>query len=209
MAAGPLNGTSEVTFSVHVKDGGSVPKTDSTTVTVRFVNKADFPKVKAKEQTFMFPENQPVGTLVTTVTGSSLRGEPLSYYIASGNLGNTLQIDQLTGQVSISQPLDFEKIQKYVVWIEARDGGFPPFSSYEKLDITVLDVNDNPPVFKEDPFVSEILENLSPRKILTVSAVDKDSGPNGQLDYEIINGNKEHSFSINQWSVKHIQTQLF
>lgn len=34
---------------------------------------------------------------------------------------------------------------------------FPPFSSYEKLDITVLDVNDNPPVFKEDPFISEIL----------------------------------------------------
>ncbi|MBZ3877696.1 Protocadherin Fat 4 [Sciurus carolinensis] len=197
MAAGPLNGASEVTFSVHVKDGGPFPKTDSTTVTVRFVNKADFPKVRAKEQTFMFPENQPVGTLVTTVTGSSLRGETLSYYIASGNLGNTFQIDQLTGQVSISQPLDFEKIQKYVVWIEARDGGFPPFSSYEKLDITVLDVNDNSPIFKEDPFVSEILENLSPRKILTVSAVDKDSGPNGQLDYEIVNGNQENSFSIN------------
>ncbi|TKC47576.1 hypothetical protein EI555_011310 [Monodon monoceros] len=197
MAARPLNGTSEVTFSVHVKDGGSFPKTDSTTVTVRFVNKADFPKVRAKEQTFVFPEDQPVGTLVTTITGSSLRGEPLSYYIASGNLGNTFQTDQLSGQVSISQPLDFEKIQKYVVWIEARDGGFPPFSSYEKLDITVLDVNDNSPVFKEDPFVSEILENLSPRKILTVSAVDKDSGPNGQLDYEIVNGNREHSFSIN------------
>uniref|UniRef100_A0A2K6PPR7 FAT atypical cadherin 4 n=1 Tax=Rhinopithecus roxellana TaxID=61622 RepID=A0A2K6PPR7_RHIRO len=197
MAAGPLNGASEVTFSVHVKDGGSFPKTDSTTVTVRFVNKADFPKVRAKEQTFMFPENQPVSSLVTTITGSSLRGEPMSYYIASGNLGNTFQIDQLTGQVSISQPLDFEKIQKYVVWIEARDGGFPPFSSYEKLDITVLDVNDNAPVFKEDPFVSEILENLSPRKILTVSAVDKDSGPNGQLDYEIVNGNMENSFSIN------------
>nr|KAF6400970.1 FAT atypical cadherin 4 [Rousettus aegyptiacus] len=197
MAAGPLNGASEVTFSVHVKDGGPSPKTDSTTVTVRFVNKADFPKVRAKERTFMFPENQPVGTHVTTVTGSSLRGEPLSYYIASGNLGNTFQIDQLTGQVSIRQPLDFERIQKFVVWIEARDGGFPPFSSYEKLDITVLDVNDNSPVFKEDPFVSEILENLSPRKILTVSAMDKDSGPNGQIDYEIVNGNKEHSFSIN------------
>uniref|UniRef100_A0A2K5XDI8 Protocadherin Fat 4 n=1 Tax=Mandrillus leucophaeus TaxID=9568 RepID=A0A2K5XDI8_MANLE len=197
MAAGPLNGASEVTFSVHVKDGGSFPKTDSTTVTVRFVNKADFPKVRAKEQTFMFPENQPVSSLVTTIAGSSLRGEPMSYYIASGNLGNTFQIDQLTGQVSISQPLDFEKIQKYVVWIEARDGGFPPFSSYEKLDITVLDVNDNAPIFKEDPFVSEILENLSPRKILTVSAVDKDSGPNGQLDYEIVNGNMENSFSIN------------
>lgn len=197
MAAGPLSGASEVTFSVHVKDGGSFPKTDSTTVTVRFANKADFPKVRAKEQTFMFPENQPVGTLVTTITGSSLRGETLSYYIASGNLGDTFQIDPLTGQVSISQPLDFEKIQKYVVWIEARDGGFPPFSSYEKLDITVLDINDNAPAFEEDPFVSEILENLSPRKILTVSATDKDSGPNGQLDYEIVNGNQESSFTIN------------
>uniref|UniRef100_A0A2K6SJR2 FAT atypical cadherin 4 n=1 Tax=Saimiri boliviensis boliviensis TaxID=39432 RepID=A0A2K6SJR2_SAIBB len=197
MAAGPLNGAAEVTFSVHVKDGGSFPKTDSTTVTVRFVNKADFPKVRAKEQTFMFPESQPVSSLVTTITGSSMRGEPMSYYIASGNLGSTFQIDQLTGQVSISQPLDFEKIQKYVIWIEARDGGFPPFSSYEKLDITVLDVNDNAPIFKEDPFVSEILENLSPRKVLTVSAMDKDSGPNGQLDYEIVNGNMENSFTIN------------
>ncbi|XP_021563258.1 protocadherin Fat 4, partial [Carlito syrichta] len=197
MAAGPLNGASEVTFTVHVKDGGASPKTDSTTVTVRFVHKADFPKVRAKEQTFMFPENQPVGSLVTTVSGSSLRGEPLSYYIASGNLGNTFQIDPSTGQVSISQALDFEKIQNYVIWIEARDGGFPPFSSYEKLDVTVLDVNDNSPVFKADPFVSEILENLSPRKILTVSATDEDSGPNGQLGYEIAHGNEEHSFSIN------------
>ncbi|KAM7143149.1 protocadherin Fat 4 [Molossus nigricans] len=197
MAAGPLDGASEVTFSVHVKDGGSFPKTDATTVTVRFANRADFPRVRAKEQTFMFPENQAVGTPVTTVTGSSLRGEPLAYYIASGNLGGTFQIDPLTGQVSISQPLDFEKMQSYVVWIEARDGGFPPFSSYEKLDVAVLDVNDNAPVFKEDPFVAEILENLSPRKILTVSATDEDSGPNGQLDYEIVHGNKEHGFSIN------------
>ncbi|XP_012862492.1 protocadherin Fat 4 [Echinops telfairi] len=197
MAAGPLSGASEVTFSVHVKDGGSLPKADYTTVTVRFANKADFPKIRANEQTFMFPENQPIGTLVTTITGISTRGEPLSYYIASGNLDNAFHIDQLTGQVSISQPLDFEKIQKYIVWIEARDGGFPPFSSYEKLDVTVLDVNDNSPIFKEDPFVSEILENLSPQKILTVSAMDKDSGPNGRLDYEIVDGNKENSFSIN------------
>lgn len=34
-----------------------------------------------------------------------------------------------------------------------------------KTDITVLDVNDNPHVsFKEDPFISEILENLSLEK---------------------------------------------
>ncbi|KAM4834271.1 protocadherin Fat 4 [Thomomys bottae] len=199
-AAGPLSGASEMTFSVHVKDGGAFPKADATTVTVRFANKADFPKVRAKEHTFVFPENQPVGTVATTVSGSSLRGDTLSYYIASGNLGGAFQIDPLSGQVSLGQPLDFETTQKYVVWIEARDAGFPPFSSYEKLDVTVLDVNDNAPVFQEDPFVAAILENLPPRRILTVSALDRDSGPNGQLAYEIVDGNAERSFSIHRAS---------
>nr|XP_056711917.1 protocadherin Fat 4 [Euleptes europaea] len=196
MAADRLSGTSEVTFSVNVKDGGLHPKTDSTTVTVRFVKREDFPRVQAEQHTFMFPENQAVGTLVTSVSGLSSRGGSLSYYIASGNFGNTFQIDQLTGQFSINQPLDYETIQKYVVWIEARDTGFPPFSSYVKLEIMVIDINDNAPVFEQDPLIVEVLENLSPSKIITVTAVDKDSGANGQLNYEIISGNKENSFSI-------------
>uniref|UniRef100_A0A8C0AXX0 Protocadherin Fat 4 n=1 Tax=Buteo japonicus TaxID=224669 RepID=A0A8C0AXX0_9AVES len=198
LAANPLAGESEVTISVHVRDGGRYPKTDSTTVTVRFVNRAEFPRVQADQETFTFPENQAVGTLVTTVSGSSARGGSLSYYIASGNLGSTFLVDQVTGQLSVGRALDFEAIQKYVVWIEARDTGFPPFSSYKKLEVTVIDVNDNAPEFEQDPFIAEIVENLSPRKILTVAAVDRDSGLNGQLNYEIIEGNTENSFSINQ-----------
>ncbi|XP_009887839.1 PREDICTED: protocadherin Fat 4-like, partial [Charadrius vociferus] len=198
LAANPLAGESEVTISVHVRDGGRYPKTDSTTVTVRFVNRAEFPRVQADQETFTFPENQAVGTLVTTVSGSSARGGSLSYYIASGNLGSTFLVDQATGQLSVGRALDFEAIQKYVVWIEARDTGFPPFSSYKKLEVTVIDVNDNAPEFERDPFIAEIVENLSPRKILVVAAVDKDSGLNGQLNYEIIEGNTENSFSINR-----------
>uniref|UniRef100_A0A663MI09 Protocadherin Fat 4 n=1 Tax=Athene cunicularia TaxID=194338 RepID=A0A663MI09_ATHCN len=198
LAANPLAGESEVTISVHVRDGGRYPKTDSTTVTVRFVNRAEFPRVQADQETFTFPENQAVGTLVTTVSGSSARGGSLSYYIASGNLRSTFLVDQVTGQISVGRALDFEAIQKYVVWIEARDTGFPPFSSYKKLEVTVIDVNDNAPEFEQDPFIAEIVENLSPRKILTVAAVDRDSGLNGQLNYEIIEGNTENSFSINR-----------
>uniref|UniRef100_A0A8C5TKI6 FAT atypical cadherin 4 n=1 Tax=Malurus cyaneus samueli TaxID=2593467 RepID=A0A8C5TKI6_9PASS len=198
LAAKPLAGESEVTISVHVRDGGRYPKTDSTTVTVRFVDKAEFPRVQADQETFTFPENQAVGTLVTTISGSSARGGSLSYYIASGNLGSTFLVDQVTGQLSVGQALDFEAIQKYVVWIEARDTGFPPFSSYKKLEVSVIDVNDNAPEFEQDPFIAEIAENLSPRKILTVAAVDRDSGLNGQLNYEIIKGNTENSFSINR-----------
>ncbi|RXM31136.1 Protocadherin Fat 4 [Acipenser ruthenus] len=189
---------SEVTFTVHVKDGGVYPKSDTTTVTVRFVTGENFPEIKPGQTTFIFPESQASDTLVTTISGSSARGEPLSYYIASGNLDNAFHIDQQKGELSIKQPLDFENIQKYVLWIEARDQGFPPFSSYEKVEINIIDVNDNYPVFEQDPFEAEILENLSPQRVLIVSASDKDSGPNGQLEYAIIEGNKGSSFSINR-----------
>ncbi|XP_068596746.1 protocadherin Fat 4 [Brachionichthys hirsutus] len=193
-----LTGSSEVTLTVRVKDGGANPKMDMTTVTVRFVNGGNFPVIKLKEHTFTFPESQPTNHVVTTVTGSSMRGGPLSYYIASGNLDYAFHVDQLSGELSIRHPLDFEHIQKYVLWIEARDQGFPPYSTYEKVEITVLDVNDNHPVFDKDPFHAEILENLSPQRVLVVSAVDLDSGPNGHLEYAIIDGNKENRFSINR-----------
>ena len=193
-----LTGSSEVTLTVRVKDGGANPKTDTTTVTVRFVTGGDFPVIKLRENTFTFPESQPTNTIVTKVTGSSTRGGPLSYYIASGNLDNAFHVDQLTGELLIKHPLDYEHIQKYVLWIEARDQGFPPYSSYGKVEITVLDVNDNHPLFDKEPFHAEILENLSPQRVLLVSAIDQDSGPNGQLEYAIVDGNKENSFSINR-----------
>uniref|UniRef100_A0A8C9R1A2 Protocadherin Fat 4 n=1 Tax=Scleropages formosus TaxID=113540 RepID=A0A8C9R1A2_SCLFO len=197
-ASEKLTGNSEVTFTVRVKDGGPTPRTDTTTVTVRFVTGADFPVIKMEQTTFTFPESQATNTLVTKVSGSSPRGGSLSYYIASGNLDGAFHVDQQTGELSIRKDLDFENIQKYVLWIEARDQGFPPYSSYKKVEITILDINDNHPVFEQEPFRADILENLSPQRVLVVSAVDQDSGLNGQLEYSIVDGNKENSFSINR-----------
>uniref|UniRef100_UPI00398F28FC protocadherin Fat 4 n=1 Tax=Pristiophorus japonicus TaxID=55135 RepID=UPI00398F28FC len=201
MAAQKLTGGSDITVTVNVKDSGMYPMSDSTTVTVRFGNEADFPQIKAGQQTFIFPEDQRVDTYITTVSASSTRSHvrgPLSYYIVSGNLGDVFHINQLTGKLVLTKPLDFETVQNYVLWIEARDMGFPPFSSYKKLDIAVLDVNDNAPVFKQDPFTANIMENTFSHKITTVVAEDKDNGPNGQIEYTVVDGNKGNNFNINR-----------
>ncbi|XP_069781342.1 protocadherin Fat 4 isoform X2 [Narcine bancroftii] len=201
MAAQRLIGGTDITVTVNVKDSGTHPMSDSTTVTIRFGNEADFPQFKAGQHFFVFPEDQKVDTYVTTVSASSTRRDirgPLSYYIASGNFGAVFHIDQLTGNLVLMKPLDFEAVQNYVLWIEARDMGFPPFSSYKKLDITVKDINDNTPIFKQNPFTANIMENTFSQKIITIIAEDIDSGLNGQIEYTILDGNIGNNFIINR-----------
>ncbi|XP_038648330.1 protocadherin Fat 4 isoform X2 [Scyliorhinus canicula] len=201
MAAQRLTEDTDITVTVNVKDSGIYPMSDSTTVTVRFGNETDFPQINVGQQSFIFPEDQKINTYIATVSASSTRRRvrgSLSYYVASGNLGDVFHIDQLTGKLVLTKPLDFEAVQNYVLWIEARDMGYPPYSSYKQLDIAVLDVNDNAPVFKQDPFMANIMENTFSHKITTVVAEDKDSGPNGQIDYTIVDGNKGNNFNINR-----------
>ncbi|XP_078395822.1 protocadherin Fat 4 isoform X1 [Cetorhinus maximus] len=201
MAAQKLTGGTDITVTVNVKDSGIYPMSDSTTVTVRFGNEADFPQINAGQQSFTFPEDQKIDTYITTVSASSTRSHvrgSLSYYIASGNLGDVFHIDQLTGKLVLMKPLDFEAVQNYVLWIEARDMGYPPYSSYKQLDIAVLDVNDNAPAFTQDPFMANVMENTFSHKITTVVAEDKDNGPNGQIEYTIVDGNQGNNFNINR-----------
>lgn len=55
----------------------------------------------------------------------------------------------------------------------------------------MLDVNDNAPRFRPfgvTNFTEQILEGAQPgTTLLSVSAVDPDKGPNGQVTYELLN----------------------
>lgn len=63
-------------------------------------------------------------------------------------------------------------------------------SSVARLTINVLDVNDNPPRFRPfgvSNFTEKILEGAQPgTTLLSVSAVDPDKGPNGQVTYQLL-----------------------
>uniref|UniRef100_H3A4U9 Cadherin domain-containing protein n=1 Tax=Latimeria chalumnae TaxID=7897 RepID=H3A4U9_LATCH len=117
-------------------------------------------------------------------------------FTLSGLDATKFTVDQ-TGEVIIKNPLDFETTNQYQLWVEARDSGSPPFSSYTKININISDVNDNFPVFDQNIFRCEIYENEPPGNVCSVSAMDMDSGLNRILQYSIIKGNVNNAFIIN------------
>lgn len=57
------------------------------------------------------------------------------------------------------------------------DDGVPTLSSSQTLTISVLDVNDEAPVFKQHLYEASVKENKNPGEFVTrVEAMDRDSG---------------------------------
>lgn len=59
----------------------------------------------------------------------------------------------------IGAALDYEQVQHVVVTVMATDGGAPPLSATALINITIKDVNDNPPVFIMSTFTAVIRED--------------------------------------------------
>ena len=87
----------------------------------------------------------------------------------------------------------------FVMTIEAQDLGTPSQTSQTTLVINVIDVNDNPPIFKKRKYQGFMNKDLTGlRNDLQVEATDKDQlgTKNSQIRYEIIQGNYEKKFFI-------------
>ncbi|XP_030648031.1 protocadherin beta-16-like [Chanos chanos] len=83
--------------------------------------------------------------------------------------------------------LDRELVSEYNITISATDGGSPPLSSFKTIHMSVSDVNDNPPVFKEQFYRAYVPENNKPGlSICTVNAIDPDWRQNGTVFYSLV-----------------------
>ncbi|XP_061081444.1 protocadherin-9 isoform X1 [Conger conger] len=87
-------------------------------------------------------------------------------------------------QLIVQQNLDRELKDTYVMKVKVEDGGNPQKSSTAILQVTVTDVNDNKPVFKEGQIEVHIPEN-SPlgTSVVQLQATDADVGPNADIRY--------------------------
>lgn len=76
----------------------------------------------------------------TTILSASV----VTYSIIAGNTYDAFSITNYTGEIRVKNPLDFENITSYSLDVRASDG---IFEDYAKVLITILNINDNPPVF--------------------------------------------------------------
>ncbi|XP_053541574.1 protocadherin gamma-A11 isoform X10 [Ictalurus punctatus] len=80
--------------------------------------------------------------------------------------------------------LDREQQEEHKLILTAFDGGSPQKSGTVKITVTVLDVNDNSPVFSQPIYRVSLSENIPKDSlVVTVSATDKDKGSNSEVIY--------------------------
>ncbi|XP_047452590.1 cadherin-13 [Mugil cephalus] len=98
-------------------------------------------------------------------------------------------IDMDTGTVSVSRSLDREAIDSYQLEVSTKDYAGNIVEGPATLVITVIDQNDNRPIFKETRYTGEVLEG-SPTgtTVMTMTASDADDPgtDNAALRYNII-----------------------
>ncbi|XP_037398912.1 protocadherin gamma-A3-like isoform X18 [Pygocentrus nattereri] len=104
-------------------------------------------------------------------------------------------------EMVIQKVLDREEHPYLSLKLIAVDGGDPQRSGTVNIDVTVLDVNDNVPVFNQTEYRASVIENaLKGTYVTTVNATDTDSGSNGKITYYFskLKGNAADMFSIDE-----------
>eukprot|EP00079_Xenopus_tropicalis_P009493 XP_002933607.2 PREDICTED: protocadherin-20-like [Xenopus tropicalis] len=175
------------TVIVLASDHGSPAQNGSCTVIITILDQNDnMPIFLTNEFTFSVPENLSrhgtVGIINVTDADSGLNGE-----ISLSMLNTTMPFSVDKNIILLEGYLDYESEYKYELWIEAHDKGNPPLSSTVKVNIMVLDMNDNAPlILLPDSNFSYVLvppDTLKGSSVTKVHAVDYDAGMNGAIQY--------------------------
>ncbi|XP_061899901.1 protocadherin beta-11-like [Entelurus aequoreus] len=104
-------------------------------------------------------------------------------------------------EMVLQKGLDREEQPRLSLKLVAVDGGNPQRSGTVNININILDINDNAPVFNQTTYKSKVVENaVKGTHVLTVNATDADSGSNAKVTYSFSKSNAEieDTFHINE-----------
>ncbi|XP_040023569.1 cadherin-7 [Gasterosteus aculeatus] len=191
----PLDFETKSTFSLRIEatnrnidsdflSAGPFSDTASVRVTVEDVNEP--PVFSPPLSRMLVSEDARVGTSIGKVSAHDpdTSGNAIRYSIdRNTDLERFFNVDALSGVISSAKPLDREANLIHNLTVFAIETQDPTQIGKGVAVITVLDINDNAPVFAID-YETVLCENAAAGQVIqTISAVDKDEPPSGHRFY--------------------------
>ncbi|KAM9413756.1 protocadherin gamma-A11-like isoform 12-T12 [Salvelinus alpinus] len=190
---GPIDYEKESSYEMQIsaKDGLGLASYSTLIIEITDVND-NAPVIYLQSLTSPIPENASPGTEVGIINVQDRDSENNRQVRCSiqQNIPFKLvpSIKNYYSLVTTSE-LDRELVSDYNITITATDEGSPPLSSSKRVQLSVADVNDNPPVFEEQSYKAQMTENNKPGvSVCSVTARDPDWRQNGTVIYSLLPG---------------------
>ncbi|XP_029968973.1 protocadherin gamma-A11-like [Salarias fasciatus] len=180
-----------IELRIRAKDGPGLTSYCSVMIDITDVND-NAPAISLKSLSNPLPENTKPGTEVGIINVQDRDSESNGQVRCSLQQGVPFKlvpsIKNYYSLVSTGQ-LDREVVSNYNITITATDEGSPPLSSSKSVQLSVADINDNPPVFEEESYSAYVSENNKAGSTLcSVAARDPDWRQNGTVIYSLLAG---------------------
>ncbi|XP_051019085.1 protocadherin beta-14 [Acomys russatus] len=202
----------EYNITITATDLGSPRLTTQHTITVQVSDINDnAPAFTQTSYTLFVRENNSPALHIGTITATDSdcgSNAHITYSLLPSQdpqlaLTSLVSINANNGQLFALRALDYEALQAFEFRVGATDQGSPALSSQALVRVLVLDDNDN------EPFVLYPLQNASapctellPRAaepgylVTKVVAVDRDSGQNAWLSFQLLKATEPGLFSV-------------
>ncbi|XP_060764977.1 protocadherin beta-16-like isoform X8 [Neoarius graeffei] len=171
-------------------DGGNPPKSGTAVIHVTVLDANDnIPVFSQPVYRVSLAENTPLGTEVIRVSATDAdegANGDVTYELSrlSEKSVKLFSLDKVTGQITVSGNIDYEKEKYFEMRVQAKDG--PGLVSSAKIIIDITDVNDNEPRVILKSLNDPIPENsVAGTEVAIINVQDKDSGDNRQVHCSI------------------------
>ncbi|KAM7320182.1 hypothetical protein ACRRTK_020625 [Alexandromys fortis] len=202
----------EYNITITVTDMGTPRLTTQHTITVQVSDVNDNAPAFAQSSYILFVQenNSPalhIGTISATDSDSGSNAH-ITYSLLPTHdpqldLSSLISINADNGQLFALRALDYEALQSFEFLVGATDQGSPTLSSQALVRVQVLDANDNAPFVlyplqnASAPFTELLPRAAEPGYLVTkVVAVDRDSGQNAWLSFQLLKATEPGLFSV-------------
>ncbi|XP_053270320.1 protocadherin-15 [Pleuronectes platessa] len=186
-------------LTVEAVDNGPAAQRRSSITTVYIEvlppNNQSPPRFPLQQYNLEISEAMRTGATLLNLQAVDRERDTIAYKIHSGDPHGHFALNENSGSLVLDQPLDRESLDYYTLVVTASDGQ-PDGTSTAMVNIMVMDVNDNDPLFISSLTVNlTVTEEQDNAFVGQVKATDPDLGSSGQVHYRLVNHQK--LFSIN------------